>query len=100
MTQKNLYAAWFIVSIFVILVILFIRHRRTSKWNIKFEEVFNLALTVFGGISGVYLMSQTWSHYDTLQKIVSNEGVVAMALGGAASIWFCISTIGELAGKP
>ncbi|MBU7584924.1 MAG: hypothetical protein KAF91_18795 [Nostoc sp. TH1S01] len=100
MTQKILYAAWFIFSILAVLVILFIRHRRTSKWNIKLDEVFNVSLAVFGGISGVYLISQTWLHYDTLQKLVSNEGLVAMTLGGLASIWFCISTIGELAGKP
>lgn len=100
MTQKYLYAAWFIFTILAALLIWFIRGRRTSKWELKLDEVFNLALAVFGGISGSYLISQTWSHYDTLQKLVSNEGLVAMALGGLASIWFCMRTIGELAGKP
>ncbi len=55
MTQKILYVAWFLVSILAVLVILFIRHRRTSKWEIKLDEVFNLALSIFGGISGVYI---------------------------------------------
>jgi hypothetical protein len=100
MTQKYLYAAWFVLTILAALVIWFIRGRRTSKWELKLDEVFNLALAVFGGISGIYLISQTWSYYDTLQKLVSNEGLVAMALGGLASIWFCMRTIGELAGKP
>lgn len=100
MTQKYLYAAWFILTILAALVIWFIRGRRTSKWELKLDEVFNLALAVFGGISGGYLIFQTWSHYDILQKLVSNEGLVAMTLGGVASIWFCMRTIGELAGKP
>lgn len=100
MTQKYLYAAWFIFTILAALVIWIIRGRRTSKWELKFDEVFNLALAVFGGISGGYLIFQTWSQYDVLQKLVGNEGLVAMALGGLASIWFCIRTVGELAGKP
>jgi len=100
MTQKNLYAAWFILWILAVLVILFIRYRRNSKWDIKFDEVVNLALAVSGGISPLYLISQILLHYDTLYKLVGNEGLIAMAIGGVASIWFCIRTIGELAGKP
>jgi len=100
MSQKSLYAAWFILSILAALFILFIRHRRTSKWNFKSDELFNSALAVAGGVSGGNVIFQTWLHYDILQKLFSNEGVIAMALGGVASIWFCIRTIGELAEKP
>ncbi|HEY9804851.1 MAG TPA: hypothetical protein V6D25_31245 [Leptolyngbyaceae cyanobacterium] len=100
MTQKNLYTAWFILLILAVVVILLIRHRRTSKWHIQLDEVINLALAVLGGVSAAYLISQTWLNYDPIQKLVSNEGVVSMAIGGLASIWFCIRTIGELAGKP
>jgi len=99
MNQKYLYAAWLIFTIIAISVVLFIRFHRTSKWKLKFDELFNLAFAVFGGISGGYLICQTWLYYDALQKLVSNEGLVAMALGGLASIWFCMRTIGELAGK-
>lgn len=100
MTQKYLYAAWLILTLLAGIVIWFIRGRRTSKWELQFDEVINLALAVFGGISGSYLISQTWTHYDTLQKLVGNEGLVAMTIGGLASIWFCVRTIGELAQKP
>ncbi len=100
MTQKYLYAAWLILTIFAALIILLIRGRRTSKWKLELNEVFNLALAVSGGISGSYLISKTLTHYDSLEKLVSNDGVVAMGLGGIASVWLCIRTIGELAGKP
>ncbi|BAY21635.1 hypothetical protein NIES2100_13910 [Calothrix sp. NIES-2100] len=100
MTQKYIYGAWFILTCLATLVILAIRFRRISKLTLKLDEFIDLALSVLGGVSGMYLIFQTWSNFDQLQKIVSNEGLVAMTLGGIASIWFCAGKIRELCVKP
>ncbi|MBD2028298.1 hypothetical protein [Leptolyngbya sp. FACHB-711] len=99
MTQKQLYAVWIILTILSLLIILLIRRHRKSKSALQLIEVTDVALNVFGGVSGLYLMSQTWSLFDEIQKLVNSEGLVAMALGGFASFWFAFSRVKELALK-
>jgi hypothetical protein len=99
MTQKFVFGLWLTLTIISTIFILLIRFNRTSKWNLQLNEVFDLALAILGGLSGVYLISQAWSLYEQLQKLVGNEGIVAMTLGGGASIWFGAAKIQELASK-
>jgi hypothetical protein len=99
--QRILFGIWFVLTILAALLVLLLRHRRTSKWVVRLNEVFDLALAVLGGVSGGYVIFQTGIlHYDELQKLVGNEGCVAMVLGGLASIWFGVGKIKELVVKP
>jgi uncharacterized membrane protein len=100
MTQKFIFGLWLILTVISAIFILVVRFRRTLKWKLQLNEVFDLALAVLGGTSGVYLITQAWLLYDRLQKLVGNEGLVAMTLGGLASVWFGFSKIHELASKP
>jgi prolipoprotein diacylglyceryltransferase len=98
--QKALYGIWLIVTIFAAALILSLRYRRTKKWNLTLNETLDLALAIFSGISGGYLIYQSYSLYDSLYKLVANEGIVAMFLGGLASIWFAFGKVKELIDKP
>jgi hypothetical protein len=100
MTQKFIFGLWLFLTVISAIYILVIRFRRTLKWKLQLDEVFDLALAVLGGTSGVYLICQAWLLYEKLQQLVGNEGLVAMTLGGLASIWFGASKIHELASKP
>jgi uncharacterized membrane protein YsdA (DUF1294 family) len=100
MTQKFVFTTWLILTALSAILILFIRFSRTSKWKLRLDEVSDLALAVFSGTSGVYLISQVWSLYEKLQKLVGTEGIVAMTIGGFVSVWFGASKIHELASKP
>jgi prolipoprotein diacylglyceryltransferase len=98
--QKTLYGIWLIVIILVATIILLLRHRRIKKWKLELNEVFDLAFAILGGISGSYLIYQTYELYDPLYKLVGNEGIAAMCLGGIASVWFAFSKVKELIDKP
>jgi prolipoprotein diacylglyceryltransferase len=98
--QKSLYGIWLIITVFTAALILFSRHRRTQKWNLKLNETIELALSNFGGISGGYLIYQSYVLYDSLSKLVGNEGIIAMFLGGLASVWFAFGKVKELIDKP
>ncbi len=54
--QKSLYGIWLILTIFTAALILFLRHRRIQTWNLDLNEITELALSNFGGISGGYLI--------------------------------------------
>jgi hypothetical protein len=94
--QKSLYGIWLIITLFTTALILFLRHRRTQSWNLTLNETIELALSNFGGISGGYLIYQSYSLYDSLSKLVGNEGIIAMFLGGLASVWFAFGKVKEL----
>jgi prolipoprotein diacylglyceryltransferase len=98
--QKSLYGIWLIITVVTATLILFLRHRRTKKWNLTLNETIELALSNFGGISGGYLIYQSYSLYDSLSKLVGNEGIIAMFLGGLASTWFAFGKVKELIDKP
>ncbi len=98
--QKSLYGIWSIITIVTATLILFSRHRRTKKWNLTLNETIELALSNFGGISGGYLVYQSYVLYDSLSKLVGNEGIIAMFLGGLASVWFAFGKVKELIDKP
>lgn len=98
--QKILYEIWLIATIFAAVVILFVRHRRTQKWKLALNETFDLAFAILGGVSGGYLIYQSYDLYDSLYKLVGNEGIVAMCLGGLALIWFAFGKVKELVDKP
>ncbi len=97
--QKTLYGIWLIVTILAAILILFLRYRRIKKWKLSLNEAFDLALAIFGGVSGSYLIYQSYDQYDSLYKLVANEGIVAMFLGGLASIWFAFSKVKNLVDK-
>jgi uncharacterized membrane protein HdeD (DUF308 family) len=99
MIQKYLFGAWFILTGLVVLFVWFKRSRR-AKGELQLNEVFDLSLAVFGGISAIYLVLQTWLHFDELQRLIGLEGLVAMTLGIFATIWFCARTIRSLATRP
>jgi hypothetical protein len=99
MTQKLVFGLWLILTVLSAIFVLFRRFILTSKWKLSLNEVLDLALAILGGISGVYLIFQAWSLYEKLQKLVGNEGPVAMTPGGVASIWFGFGEIHELASK-
>lgn len=99
MSQKLVFGLWLILTALSTIFVLLKRFYHTSRWKLLLNEVLDLALAVLGGISGVYLIFQAWSLYEKLQKLVGNEGPVAMTLGGFASIWFGIGKIHELASK-
>ena len=94
--QQYLYGAWFILTAITALLVLFLRYRRSQLWKLTLAEAFKIALDTLGLVSGGYLIAQTWIQYDALFSIVGNEGIVAMAMGGLASIWFCIGQVKEL----
>jgi hypothetical protein len=98
--QKNLYGIWLVITILAAAIILFFRHNRTKKWKLALNEILDLALAIFSGVSGGYLIYQSYFLYDSLYKLVANEGLVAMFLGGLASIWFAFGKIKELVDKP
>lgn len=98
--QKSLYGIWLIITVLTATLILFSRHRRTQKWNLNLNETIELALSNFGGISGGYLIYQSYILYDSLSKLVGNEGLIAMFLGGLASVWFAFGKVKELIDKP
>jgi predicted small secreted protein len=98
--QKTLYGIWLIVTICAATIVLLLRHRRIKKWKLALNEVFDLAFAILGGISGSYLIYQTYELYDSLYKLVGSEGIAAMCLGGIASIWFAFSKVKELVDKP
>lgn len=98
--QKSLYGIWLIITVFTAAIILLLRHRRTQKWNLSLNETIELALSNFGGISGGYLIYQSYSLYDSLSKLVGNEGLIAMFLGGLASVWFAFGKVKESIDKP
>jgi multisubunit Na+/H+ antiporter MnhB subunit len=100
MTQKSLFGIGLIAIVIAAIIILFLRHRNNKKWNPKLEEVFDLALAIFSGVSGSYVMYQSYSLYDKLSPLVGSEGTVAMFIGGVASIWFGFGKIKELIDKP
>jgi cbb3-type cytochrome oxidase subunit 3 len=95
--QKSLYGIWLIITLVTATLILF---RRTKKWNLTLNETIELALSNFGGISGGYLIYQSYVLYDSLSKLVGNEGIIAMFLGGLASVWFAFGKVKELIDKP
>ena len=99
MIQKNLVEIWFVITIFVAVVILAVRHHRNQKWRLSFQEAFDLGISVFGGISGFYTIYQVYDLKDELYKLVGHEGRVAMILGGIASLWFGFGKIQELIDK-
>jgi hypothetical protein len=99
MTQKFVFGLWLVLTTLSATFVLCLRFSLTSKWKLHLNEVLDLALAVLGGISGVYLIFQAWSLYEKIQRLVGNEGPVAMTLGGFASIWFGFSKIHELASK-
>lgn len=99
MTKKYLYGLWIILTILSTIFILIKRYRSSLKWGLQLKEVFDLALAILGGVSGGYLIFQSVSLHEQLQKLVENEGIAAMALGGLAPIWFGINKINELASK-
>jgi L-lactate permease len=98
--QKSLYGIWLIITVFTAAAILFSRHQHTQKWNLNLNETIELALSNFGGISGGYLIYQSYVLYDSLSKLVGNEGIIAMFLGGLASVWFAFGKVKELIDKP
>ena len=100
MTQKSLFGIGLIAIVVAAIVILVLRHRRTKKWNLELNEVLDLALAVFSSVSGFYVMYQSYSLFDKLSALVGSEGVVAMFIGGVASIWFGFGKIKELIDKP
>jgi hypothetical protein len=99
MTQKFVFGLWLIFTALFAIFILLKRFSHTSMWKLQLSEVFDLAFAVFSTLSGGYLIVQAWSLYEKLQKLVGNEGLVAMTLGGLASFWFGVSKIHELASK-
>ena len=100
MTQKSLFGIGLIAIVIAAIVIFVLRHRNNKKWNPKFAEVIDLALAIFSGVSGSYVMYQSYSLFDKLSAFVGSEGVVAMFIGGVASIWFGFGKIKELIDKP
>lgn len=86
--------------VFICLACLFVlisRARRTTKWGISLSEFFRIALSGFQVVSGGLLMCQIWSNFDSLEKLVGGEGIVAMFMGGVASIWLGCREIRDLA---
>jgi hypothetical protein len=98
--QKILYEIWFVATTVAAAIILVVRHRRTKKWNLALNETFDLAFAILGGVSGGYLIYQSYDLYDSLNKLVGNEGIVGMCLGGLALIWFAFGKVKELVDKP
>ncbi len=100
MVQKYFFGIGFILTAIAAILILIIRYRRNKKWSLSFEEAWELSLAIFSGMSGAYVIYQAINVLDTLLKLVGVEGLAAMVLGSAASIWFSFSTIKKLADKP
>jgi multisubunit Na+/H+ antiporter MnhB subunit len=100
MTQKSLFGIGLIAIVIAAIIILVLRHRRTKKWKLELNEVLDLALAIFSGVSGSYVMYQSYSLFDKLSTLVGSEGIVAMFIGGVASIWFGFGKIKELIDKP
>ena len=100
MTQRNLFGIGLISLGIAAIAILVLRHRRTKKWNLELNEVLDLALAIFSGVSGLYVMYQSYSLFDKLSILVGSEGIVAMFIGGVASLWFGFGKIKELIDKP
>ena len=98
--QKYLYGIWLIITVLTATLILFSRHRRTQKWNLNLNETIELTLSNFGGIYGGYLIYQSYILYDSLSKLVGNEGLITMFLGGLASVWFAFGQVKESIDKP
>jgi hypothetical protein len=98
--QKYLFGIGFILTATSASLILILRYRRNQKWNLSFQEAFDLALAIFSGMSGAYVIYQAINVLDALLKLVGLEGVVAMCLGGLASIWFAFGKVKELVDKP
>jgi hypothetical protein len=97
MPQKYLYVIWLVLTFLAAVIVASFRAYQGEKWQLKLNEFLDLALAVAGGVSGLFLIFQTWNHYEELQSLVSTEGLVAMALGSLASIWFSVSKVNELA---
>ncbi len=100
MVQKYLLGIGFVLTAISAIIILIIRYRRNQKGNLSFQEAFDLALAIFSGMSGAYVIYQAINVMDALIKLVGLEGVVAMCLGGLASIWFAFGKVKELVDKP
>ncbi|AFY97254.1 hypothetical protein [Chamaesiphon minutus] len=100
MVQKYLIGIGFLLITSSAILIIIIRYRRNQKLNLTFQEAFDLALAIFSGMSGAYVIYQAINLLDTLLKLVGIEGIVAMCLGGLASIWFAFGKIKELIDKP
>lgn len=100
MTQKSLFGIGLIALIIAAIVIVVLRHRRTKRWNLELNELLDLALAIFSGVSGSYVMYQSYSLFDKLSALVGTEGIVAMFIGGVASIWFGFGKIKQLIDKP
>jgi multisubunit Na+/H+ antiporter MnhB subunit len=100
MTQKSLFGIGLIAIVVAATIILVLRHRNNKKWSLELNEVLDLALAVFSGVAGSYVMYQSYSLFDKLSALVGSEGVVAMFIGGVASIWFGFGKVRELSDKP
>ncbi len=51
-------------AVFAAAIILIIRHRRTKKCKLALNETFDLAFAILGGVSGSYLIYQSYDLYD------------------------------------
>lgn len=100
MTQQSLFGIGLISIVVAAIIILVLRNRRTKKWNLELNEVLDLSLAVFSGVSGSYLIYQSYALLDKLSELVGSTGVVAMVVGGIASIWFGFGKMKELIDKP
>jgi hypothetical protein len=98
--QKILFEIWSVATILALVIILFLRHRRTKKWKIDLDSIIEIALGIWAGVSGAYLIYQIYDLHDSLYKLVGNEGLVAMFIGGVASIWFVFSSFKKIIEKP
>jgi prolipoprotein diacylglyceryltransferase len=100
MIDIRLFGLLLTVLVVSAILIVWVRFSRTSKWKISLQEVMDLALSgVVPGFLGVRLICGAFDKYEDLQKLVGLDGVLAIALGGLASLWFGISKIHELAVK-
>ena len=100
MIQKNLVEIWFVTTILAAAIIFILRHKNKKKLVLSFQEALELAVGMFGGISGAYLIYQNYELKDQLYKLVGNEGRAAIVIGGIASVWFGFSQIKQLIDKP
>ena len=100
MSQKKLFEIGLILIIVAGLLVLFLRHNHTKKWTLELKEVLDLIISVLMGVSGCYVMYQSYNLFDELSKLVSFEGAVAMFVGGFTSVWFGFGKIQELIDKP
>jgi hypothetical protein len=100
MTQKSLFGIGLIAIVIAAIVILVLRHRRIKKWSLALNEVLDLALAIFTGVSGGYAIYQSYTLFEKLSILVGDAGVAAMFIGGVTAVWFGFGKIKELIDKP